>query len=83
MKLSERDQQKLSDVIVRINNGFITLKEYTPIMVFQNEGDEDKVKKGLDILEKKLQQIRYVDGYKELKKVIKIKKIVKEDELYE
>ncbi len=53
MKLSERDQQKLSDVIVRINNGFITLKEYTPIMVFQNEGDEDKVKKGLDILEKR------------------------------
>ncbi|WP_304576628.1 hypothetical protein [Romboutsia ilealis] len=80
MKLTDNDIKNISDIVVKLNNGYNTLKEYTPIMVFQNEGDREKVEKGLDILEKKLLQIRNADGYKEMKKVIKIKKIVKEDE---
>ena len=73
MKLTDNDIKNISDIVVKLNNGYNTLKEYTPIMVFQNEGDREKVEKGLDILEKKLLQIRNADGYKEMKKVIKIK----------
>lgn len=80
MKLTDNGIKNISDVIFKLNNGFDTLKEYAPIMIFQNNGDTEKVKKGLDVLEKKLIQIRNANGYKEMKKVIKIKKIVKEDE---
>ena len=80
MKISNSDMEKIYDVVKRLHNGVTTLNDYTPIMVFQNDGDTEKVKKGLSILNKKLDEIVKCKNNKELKKVIKIKKIIMEDE---
>ena len=80
MKISKNDMDRIYDIVTKLNNGVGTLKEYTPLMMFQNEGDAEKVKAGLDILTKKVDGIRNCKSNKELKKFIKIKKIITEEE---
>lgn len=79
MKLTEEELNKVSQVVVRLNNGYLSLEEYAPIMIFANDNDEKKVQKGLSILKNKIDAIRESEDHKELKKHVKVKKILKGD----
>ena len=80
MKMSEEELRKVNEVVVRLNTGFLSLEEYTPIMVFPDKDDEKKVEKGLAILKNKINAIREAETEKELKKHIRVKRILKGSE---
>lgn len=80
MKISNRDMQKITDVVTKLYTGAETLNEYVPLMMIENKNDIMKIKKGLAVLNAKLDDIKKCESNKELKKVIKIKKIIEKED---
>lgn len=80
MKISNRDMQKITDIVTKLYKSAETLNEYVPLMSIENKDDIIKIEKGLAILNAKLNDIKKCESNKELKKVIKIKKIIKSED---
>lgn len=78
MEFTEKDCKEIYDVINTINNGCESFLEYVPLMIFESEDDQAIVEKGLNILKSKVDGINRADHYGELKKYLKVKKIVKD-----
>lgn len=80
MKFSNRDMQKITDIVTKLYTGAETLNEYVPLMSIENKDDILKIEKGLAVLNAKLDEIKNCESNKELKKVIRIKKIIEKED---
>lgn len=79
MKISNYDMQKITDIVTKLYTGTETLNEYVPLMLIENKDDMMKIEKGLAVLNAKLDEIKKCESNKELKKVLRIKKIIEKE----
>lgn len=81
MKISENECKEISRIISKLDVATGSLNEYTPLMIFESEEDRKKVEKGISILKSKMQGIDEAECYDDMKKFLKIKKILKDFKL--